>query len=92
MVWIQTVNPVDNIKHSYGWVRWRYYVNSTAGNPNVPANLGTGEYINFRPVDAGTGQPQLPVFLDAAADNHRGSLSKRSHYCLVWVHFDLPGR
>jgi len=31
------VNPVDNIKHSYGWVRWRYYVNSTGGNKNAPA-------------------------------------------------------
>ena len=31
------VNPVDNIKHSYGWVRWRYYTNSTAGNPNATA-------------------------------------------------------
>ncbi|MGA3087877.1 MAG: hypothetical protein ABSD75_04650 [Terriglobales bacterium] len=29
------VNPVDNVKHSYGWVSWRYYVNSTAGNPEV---------------------------------------------------------
>jgi hypothetical protein len=28
-------NPVDNIKHSYGWVRWRYYINSTGGNPDV---------------------------------------------------------
>jgi hypothetical protein len=31
------VNPVDNIKHSYGWIRWRYYINSTAGNPDLPA-------------------------------------------------------
>lgn len=28
-------NPVDNIKHSYGWIRWRYYINSTGGNPKV---------------------------------------------------------
>jgi hypothetical protein len=28
-----TVNPVDNIKHSYGWVRWQYYTNATGGNP-----------------------------------------------------------
>jgi hypothetical protein len=33
-----TVNPVDQIKHSYGWVRWRFYVNSTGGKRNVPAN------------------------------------------------------
>lgn len=32
------VNPVDRVKHTYGWVRWRYYVNSTNGNPNVAAN------------------------------------------------------
>ena len=32
------VNPVDNIKHSYGWVRWRYYTNSTGGNPEKAAN------------------------------------------------------
>jgi len=32
-----TVNPVDKIRHSYGWVRWRYYKNATQGNPNVAA-------------------------------------------------------
>jgi hypothetical protein len=32
------VNPVDNVRHSYGWIRWRYYTNSTEGNPNVNAN------------------------------------------------------
>jgi hypothetical protein len=32
-----TVNPVDKIKHSYGWVQWRYYANSTGGNPDIPA-------------------------------------------------------
>jgi hypothetical protein len=32
-----TVNPVDNVKHSYGWVRWRYYTNTTGGNPDLPA-------------------------------------------------------
>jgi hypothetical protein len=31
------VNPVDKVRHSYGWVRWSYYVNSTGGNPNAPA-------------------------------------------------------
>ncbi|MBZ5664394.1 MAG: hypothetical protein LAO30_07280 [Acidobacteriia bacterium] len=29
------VNPVDNLKHSYGWIRWRYYINSSGGNPEV---------------------------------------------------------
>lgn len=29
------VNPVDNIKHSYGWIRWRYFTNSTGGDPKV---------------------------------------------------------
>jgi hypothetical protein len=33
----ETVNPVDKVKHSYGWVRWRYYINSTKGNPGVAA-------------------------------------------------------
>jgi hypothetical protein len=33
-----TVNPVDHIKHSYGWVSWRLYVNATAGNPDLPAD------------------------------------------------------
>ncbi|MGD0214295.1 MAG: hypothetical protein ABSB87_13785 [Terriglobales bacterium] len=33
-----TVNPVDNIKHSYGWVRWQYYTNATGGNPKGHAN------------------------------------------------------
>jgi hypothetical protein len=31
------VNPVDHVKHSYGWIAWRYYINSTEGNPDVPA-------------------------------------------------------
>jgi hypothetical protein len=31
------VNPVDNVKHSYGWVSWHYYTNSTAGTPDVAA-------------------------------------------------------
>jgi hypothetical protein len=31
------VNPVDNVKHSYGWVRWRYYTNLTLGDPDLPA-------------------------------------------------------
>ncbi|MGP0021479.1 MAG: hypothetical protein ACLPHP_23135 [Candidatus Sulfotelmatobacter sp.] len=31
------VNPVDHIKHSYGWIRWRYYINSTKGNPKAAA-------------------------------------------------------
>lgn len=26
------VNPVDRVKHTYGWIRWRYYINSTGGN------------------------------------------------------------
>ncbi|HEY3974160.1 MAG TPA: hypothetical protein VGM18_14225 [Candidatus Sulfotelmatobacter sp.] len=30
-------NPVDKTKHSYGWVRWRYYTNSTGGNPDLSA-------------------------------------------------------
>jgi hypothetical protein len=30
-----TVNPVDHIRHSYGWVGWRYYVNSTGGNAHL---------------------------------------------------------
>ena len=31
------VNPVDHVKHSYGWVRWRFYINSTGGNPDLPS-------------------------------------------------------
>jgi len=54
------VNPVDHVKHSYGWVRWHYYINSTDGNPERPAdwvlsktstndNLMPGEVsINFQ--------------------------------------------
>jgi len=33
-----TVNPVDHIKHSYGWVRWHYYINSTHGDPDLAAH------------------------------------------------------
>ncbi len=35
-----TVNPVDKIKHSYGWVSWRYYVNSTKGKPRCRRQSG----------------------------------------------------
>jgi hypothetical protein len=43
-------NPVDNVKHSYGWIRWSYYINSTAGNPSVPpiwvqANISTSDQL-----------------------------------------------
>lgn len=30
-----TVNPVDNVKHSYGWVGWYYYINATSGDPTL---------------------------------------------------------
>lgn len=45
-----TVNPIDNIKHGYGWVKWRYYVNSTGGNKNEPAkwqlkNISTSDQL-----------------------------------------------
>jgi hypothetical protein len=45
-----TVNPVDRVKHSYGWVRWRFYSNSTAGNPKIPAkwvlsNSSTSDHL-----------------------------------------------
>jgi hypothetical protein len=30
-----TVNPVDHVRHSYGWVSWSYYTNSTGGNANI---------------------------------------------------------
>jgi len=44
------VSPVDHIKHSYGWVRWRYYINSTGGNPKeeavwVLANTSTSNQL-----------------------------------------------
>lgn len=38
-----TVNPYDGVKHSYGWVKWQYFVNSTGGNPNETANWGTAQ-------------------------------------------------
>lgn len=31
------VNPVDKIRHSYGWIRWRLFTNSTEGDPKVAA-------------------------------------------------------
>jgi hypothetical protein len=44
------VNPVDRVKHSYGWIRWRYYINSTDGDPHVPAkwklsNMSTSDQL-----------------------------------------------
>ena len=45
-----SVNPVDNVKHSYGWVRWRYYTNSTGGKSSVAAhwvqaNISTSDQL-----------------------------------------------
>jgi hypothetical protein len=34
-----TTNPYDGIKHSYGWVRWRFYKNATNGDGSA-ANWG----------------------------------------------------
>jgi hypothetical protein len=31
------VNPIDKIKHSYGWIRWRLFSNTTGGDPKVSA-------------------------------------------------------
>lgn len=44
------VNPVDRVKHTYGWIRWRYYINSTEGNPRVAAkwklsNMSTSDQL-----------------------------------------------
>ena len=39
----KTVNPVDSVKHSYGWVYWRYYKNSTGGDGS-PANWVQQQY------------------------------------------------
>jgi hypothetical protein len=45
-----TVNPVDKVKHSYGWVRWQYYINLNLGNPDLPAvwvlsNISTSDQL-----------------------------------------------
>jgi len=44
------VNPVDKIKHSYGWVRWRLYENATGGNAKLPpvwvlSNISTSNHL-----------------------------------------------
>jgi hypothetical protein len=31
-------NPIDKVKHTYGWVRWTLYVNKTGGKPGVAAD------------------------------------------------------
>jgi hypothetical protein len=36
-----TVNPVDGVKHSYGWVSWALYSNATGGDPNQTASWGS---------------------------------------------------
>ncbi len=43
-------NPVDDVRHSYGWIRWLYYINSTGGNPNSAAqwvltNTSTSDHL-----------------------------------------------
>jgi hypothetical protein len=45
-----TVNPVDKVKHSYGWIRWRYYINTTGGNKDLDAvwvlsNISTSDQL-----------------------------------------------
>jgi len=31
------VNPVDKVKHTYGWVRWRFFINTTGGKADTAA-------------------------------------------------------
>jgi hypothetical protein len=57
------VNPVDGLKHSYGWVSWEYYVNATGGNPNEPANWGTPQNTSTSNyLVTGTVQPNFQCF------------------------------
>ena len=44
------VNPVDRVKHTYGWIRWRYYVNATGGKANLASvwvlkNTSTSDHL-----------------------------------------------
>ncbi len=55
----QNPNPVDGLKHSYGWVKWRHYKNTNFGTGN-PANWsqdneGLEDYLVANsPVNEGT--------------------------------------
>ena len=57
-------NPVDGLKHSYGWMRWKYYVNN--GFPNsenwstTPDNSAVTDEL--WPTLAGDGQMNFPCF------------------------------
>ncbi len=56
------VNPVDKIKHSYGWIRWRYYTNTTGGNPNKTANWVRSNISVSDQIMAGTVSPNFQCF------------------------------
>lgn len=57
-----SVNPVDRVKHTYGWVRWRYYVNSTLGNPKVTANWVLNNYSTTDHLMLGQVSPNFQCF------------------------------
>lgn len=56
------VNPVDKIKHSYGWIRWRYYTNTTGGNANKTAKWVRSNVSVSDQVMAGTVTPNFQCF------------------------------
>jgi hypothetical protein len=56
------VNPVDRVKHSYGWVRWRYYTNSTGGSPKANAAWVLANTSNSDHLMAGRVSPNFQCF------------------------------
>lgn len=41
-----TPNPVDNVKHSYGWVQWRHYQNSANYKATPPPTANWGNPVS----------------------------------------------
>ena len=58
-----TTNPVDNVAHSYGWIRWRHYKNAAYPNGENWGNPDNTTTTNqLKPTSGSDGQPDFPCF------------------------------
>jgi hypothetical protein len=58
-----TPNPVDNVKHSYGWVQWRHYKNTNPGGTAVwtQDKYSTENELKLK-TSSSEGNPFFPCF------------------------------
>lgn len=59
-----TPNPVDNVKHSYGWVQWRHYSNTNLGKGSAvwsETQYSTHDQLKLK-TSSSEGNPDFPCF------------------------------